>query len=391
MKGGVRKRYGNWYYYFELGKVDGKRKRLERKAEGAKTRSEALRILRRAITEYENTGTVFEPSETSVSDYMQFWIDEYVSLNLRHNTVENYKSVVDKHINPYLGSIKLKNLTPELLQKFINDKYREGFARKTLTIFHSVLSNALKQAVYPYKLLRENPMQYVKLPRYEVKKATKEDLKILSMVNIKRISEFLDESNTFYIPFHIGLNTGMRVSEVCGLKWDKVDLDNGTIEVDNILINKDRKWVDGPPKTQSSYRTFKIGQTLIDILKKHKMQQRKNKLKYGEFYTQTDYVCTKENGQVTTPASCKWSTRNISEKLDITFNFHSLRHTHATLLLERGADLKDIQSKLGHSRSAITMDTYSHLTEKMQDRTRSEEHTSELQSRGQLVCRLLLE
>ena len=369
MKGGVRKRYGNWYYYFELGKVDGKRKRLERKAEGAKTRSEALRILRRAITEYENTGTVFEPSETSVSDYMQFWIDEYVSLNLRHNTVENYKSVVDKHINPYLGSIKLKNLTPELLQKFINDKYREGFARKTLTIFHSVLSNALKQAVYPYKLLRENPMQYVKLPRYEVKKATKEDLKILSMVNIKRISEFLDESNTFYIPFHIGLNTGMRVSEVCGLKWDKVDLDNGTIEVDNILINKDRKWIDGPPKTQSSYRTFKIGQTLIDILKKHKMQQRKNKLKYGEFYTQTDYVCTKENGQVTTPASCKWSTRNISEKLDITFNFHSLRHTHATLLLERGADLKDIQSKLGHSRSAITMDTYSHLTEKMQDRT----------------------
>lgn len=369
MKGGVRKRYGNWYYYFELGVVDGKRKRLERRAVGAETRDEALSILRRAITDYEDTGTVFKPSETSVHDYMMFWLDEYVKINLRHNTIENYKGVIDNHISPALGSLKLKTLSPELLQKFINDKHRDGYSYKTLTIFRTVLNNALKQAVHPYKLLRESPMQYVKLPKREVKKTTKSDLKILSIDTIQEIQNHLDEDNTFYIPFNIGLNTGMRVSEVCGLKWDKVDLFEGTIEVDNILINKDGEWIDAPPKTSSSYRKFKIGQTLIDILKKHKTWQKKNKLKYGEFYHDSDYVCTKENGQLTTPNSCKWSGRNLRVKLGIEFNFHSLRHTHATLLLERGADLKDIQSKLGHSRSAITMDTYSHLTEKMQDRT----------------------
>lgn len=92
-------------------------------------------------------------------------------------------------------------------------------------------------------------------------------------------------------------------------------------------------------------------------------------MKYGEYYHVSNFVCTKENGKPITPASCKWSGRNIKEKLRIDFNFHSLRHTHATLLLEQGGPIKDIQTRLGHSRSSITLDTYSHLTEKMKNQT----------------------
>lgn len=369
MEGGVRKRYGSWYYYFDLGVVDGKRKKIERKATGAETKAQAQQILRKAITEYENTGTIFEPSTTSLHDYMKFWLDEYVMINLKHNTQENYKGVINKHINPAIGMTKLKSLTPELLQKFINDKHRQGYSRKTLTIFHTVLQNALKQAVYPYKLINENPMQYVKLPKKENKKTTEADLKILPMSSIKKISLFLEPSNSFYIPFHIGLNTGMRVSEVCALTWDCIDLYEGTITVDKIMVCVNKKWVFGTPKTHSSYRTIQIGATLIKILKEHKIHQKENRLKYGEFYTVSDFVCTKENGENVTPASCKWSGRNIREKLGIDFNFHSLRHTHATLLLEQGAPIKDIQTRLGHSRSGITLDTYSHLTDKMKNQT----------------------
>ncbi|HLS61505.1 MAG TPA: site-specific integrase [Virgibacillus sp.] len=370
MKGGVRKRYGSWYYYFDLGTVEGVRKKHERKAEGAETRSEALRILRKAITEYENTGRVFEPSKTSVHDYLDFWLKEYVEINLSPNTWSNYKSVIDNHIKPEIGSMRIRSVSPELLQKFINGKHREGFARKSLTIFHSVLNNALRQAVHPYKLIEDNPMQYVSVPRVERKKATKEDLKILTLPTIQKITNFLDESNTFYIPFHIGFGTGMRVSEVCGLMWEMVDLDKGTIEVNKAMVtDKEGQWYLGPPKNVSSYRKFKIGGSLIAILRKHKTWQNKNKLKYGEHYTDSDFVCTKENGEYTSPGSIKWSGRNLRDKLDIEFNFHSLRHTHATLLLERGAVIKDIQKKLGHARASITIDTYSHLTEKMQDET----------------------
>lgn len=369
MKGGVRKRSGSWYYYFDLGIVEGKRKKIERKATGATTKTEAEQILRRAITEYENAGSIFEPSEITVQDFFRFWFNEYVMLNLKYNTQENYRGVIDNHINPAFGKFKLKSIKPDVLQKFFNDKKRDGYSRKTLTIFHTVLNSALKQSVYPYKLLNENPMQYVKLPKYEQKKTTESDLKILSMDTIKKINEFLTEENSFYIPFHIGLNTGMRVSEVCGLTWDCVDLANQTITVDKIVINKDKEWVFGTPKTSSSYRTINIGSTLTNILKKQRVRQKQNKLKYGEFYNSNDFVCTKENGNPVTPASVKTSGRNIRVKLEIDFNFHSLRHTHSTLLLERGAPLKDIQTRLGHSRSSITMDTYSHLTDKMKNQT----------------------
>lgn len=98
-------------------------------------------------------------------------------------------------------------------------------------------------------------------------------MKILPMSSIRRITEFLDPTNTFYIPFHIGLNTGMRVSEVCALTWDAVDLYEGTITVDKILVNVNKEWVFGTPKTASSYRTIHIGATLIRVLKEHKVRQ----------------------------------------------------------------------------------------------------------------------
>ncbi|KAB8126940.1 site-specific integrase [Gracilibacillus oryzae] len=365
MRGGVRKRYGNWYYYFDVGKIDGKRKKIERKAIGAEDKADAERILRQAIAEYENTGIFFEPSETTLHDYLDFWMNEHVELNLKHNTVENYRGVINNHIKPNLGLKKLRSLTPENCQKFINAKFREGFSRKTMTIFHSVLKNSLDKAVYPYQLIKVNPMHYVKIPKFEDKLTTKKDLKILSRDTIKKIISYLQEDDPFYIPFHIGLNTGMRVSEVCALTWDCVDLENGLIKVEKILINVNKKWEFGSPKTKSSYREIEIGQTLINILKKQRNRQKRNKLKYGEFYTDSDFVCTKENGDLVTTYVCKWNGRKLRDKLSIDFNFHSLRHTHATLLMESGAKPKAIQERLGHSRLSVTTDTYSHLTKKM--------------------------
>ena len=90
----------------------------------------------------------------------------------------------------------------------------------------------------------------------------------------------------------------------------------------------------------------------------------KNKLKYGVHYTDSDYVCVKESGSINTLNVFKYNTSKMKGELGI--NFHSFRHTHATMLMENGAKVKDIQARLDHSRSAITIDTYSHLTQNMQ-------------------------
>ncbi|HGG0417194.1 TPA: tyrosine-type recombinase/integrase [Clostridium sporogenes] len=365
MKGSVRKKGNRWYYSFYTGTVDGKRKRIERS--GGDTKKEAETALRNALNEFENCGSVLNESNISVSDYFDYWHKEYALINCKYNTQVNYKRIIEKHIKPNLGVYKLKTLTPAILQEFLNKKYRNGFAKNTLSNFYGVLSGALKMAVYPYKLIKENPMTYVTMPKYNNINNDKDDLKILSLENFKEIINRFPEGSNFYIPLQIAFNTGMRAAEVCGLTWDCIDLKNNTITIKKIIIYKNKEWIFGTPKTKSSYRTILIGNTLVNILKHHKKYQIKNKLKYGKHYTLSNFVCTKENGELVTTNSLKYLSRVVNYELQIPFNFHSLRHTHATMLLESGANIKDIQKRLGHSKLATTMDTYSHVTKNLSE------------------------
>lgn len=212
-------------------------------------------------------------------------------------------------------------------------------------------------------------MQYVIMPKYDERKKTEKDLKILPMETLRKITSYLEEGHPLAIPFHLGLHTGMRVSEVCGLMWQHIDLERGTLKIEQAMINEEGEWVLGTTKTVASEREIHLGPSIIQTLKKHRTWLKKNKLKYGVHYHESDHVCVKECGSIITPAVIKYNTAKMKKKLGIDFNFHSLRHTHATMLMENGAKVKDIQIRLGHSRSAITIDTYSHLTQKMKDET----------------------
>ena len=176
MQGSVRKKGNNWYYTIEAARINGKRNRIERA--GGKTKSEALEAMRKAINEYETTGQVVDLSDISVHDYFNFWFDSYVVLNLKYNTQENYRGIIDNHILPKIGMYKLKSIKPAILQELINDKFKEGKAKQTIEIIGTVLKGAFKKAVYPHQLIKENPMFYVEMPKHDVNiKKTKDDLK----------------------------------------------------------------------------------------------------------------------------------------------------------------------------------------------------------------------
>ena len=97
------------------------------------------------------------------------------------------------------------------------------------------------------------------------------------------------------------------------IQWDNIDLDNKTISVEHTLVSKGKGVYElGTPKTKSSYRTIDIGDTLVKILKRHKIWQKKNKLEYGQYYTDSNYVCTKENGQLVTIDTIKYISRIVS-------------------------------------------------------------------------------
>ncbi|MDK8641301.1 tyrosine-type recombinase/integrase [Niallia taxi] len=366
MQGGVRKRGDNWYYYFEAGKVDGKRKKIERK--GGKTKKEAQAALRKALDEFEKTGSSTQESKMSVSDYFDMWFDKYVLINCKYNTQQYYRQSIDKHIKPSLGVYQIKQVKPAILQDFLNKKFLEGYSKSSLKNFLGILSKAFQMAVYPYELIKQNPVQYIHLPKFD-KPKNDDELKLIAKDDFEKIVKRFPEGSSFYIPLMIGYHTGMRAAEVCGLTWDCVDLDKGVVSVEKILINKGKSFEFGTPKTASSVRDIIIGGSLITILNVWKKKQEENKKEYGSFYKESNFVCTKENGETVTMNSLKYLSKVVNYELKINFNFHSLRHTHATMLIESGANIKDVQMRLGHSKLSTTMDTYAHVTKSMQSNT----------------------
>lgn len=158
-------------------------------------------------------------------------------------------------------------------------------------------------------------------------------------------------------------------------------------------------WYFTTPKTFTSVREVPFGETLYQALKQEKAEQLRNEMKYGEYYTihvkkiETDekgndmirvvpiqkcvesplqrirLVCVDENGQYTSTDSFKYCSRVIHHEMHLAFDYHSLRHTHATLLIESGADVKNVQTRLGHTNIETTLQTYVHDTEKMAERS----------------------
>jgi integrase len=252
------------------------------------------------------------------------------------------------------------------IQSFINSLYKSGYSKNYLSSIAMITRASLEYAVYPLELIKENPYKYIKLPKYENEK---KEIKIITKEQFDKLIDRFPPGTLYYIPLQIGYYTGMRGGEVTALTWDDINLKEKTIEVNKtLIINGEYKYEIGTPKTKTSYRTITIGDTLVNILKKHKKYQMEMKLKYGEHYRDKEFiipnlVCTNENGTYTKLRSFDYLTRVAKQKLGFDFTFHMLRHTHATLLIQNGANPKEVQTRLGHANISVTLDTYAHSTE----------------------------
>lgn len=412
MTGGTRKRGSTWSYYFDLGKVDGKRQKKEKG--GFKTKKEAEAALTKAMSEYNNAGVVFEPTEITMSDYLDQWYELYCKPNLKYSTQETYLQVMKNHLKPKFGKYRLKAITPAILQEYANDLKLRGYAKNTIAGILKPLSGAMEYAVEPLHYLSTDPMLYVKFPKVE--KPSRERI-ILSLDDWQRIIDRFPFGSRFYIPLMIGFYTGLRISETFALTWDDIDFDRRTITVSKQIIRRAcetdiRKalekredeeiqfaWYFTTPKSQSSKRTIPFGDTLYRALKAEHAAQIKNEIKKGGDYIiyvlekeldekgndiykivpvqkcsnsvlpRVHLVCINESGEHSTPSTFKNCSKIIRRKLHIAFDYHSLRHTHATLLIESGADVKDVQVRLGHSNIQTTLQTYVHDTEAMAARS----------------------
>lgn len=410
-KGGNRKK-PNWEYRFEAAQVGGKRKQISKA--GFATKKDALAAGTKALAEYNRSGQVFSPSEISVADYLDYWMDTYCKMSLKYNTQLAYLGIIENHLKPTFGGYKLSALQASSVQEYANRLKAEGFSRSTTVGIISALSAAMEYAIEPLQYIQQNPCNHVRMPKFEQRKKGRT---YITNQQFAQILERFPEGNNFHVPLMIGYYTGLRISETFGLTWDDINLEkseltvnkqickrNYGVDVRKVLEQKGKKeekssWYFSAPKTKSSARTIKVGKTLCDTLAKEKIRQEENRKLYGEYYTEhylspekdekgdtiyrimpgestlrsplkkVSLVCVRENGEYISTDSFKYCARVIHKELHLDFDFHSLRHTHATMLVEGGANIKDVQMRLGHSNIGTTLQTYTHDTEEMQNQS----------------------
>ncbi|MBQ6894735.1 MAG: site-specific integrase [Clostridia bacterium] len=378
----TRKRGKYWEYYFEAAKVEGKRSKISKG--GYPTQKEAFIEGTKALEKYNSSGLNFVPSEISFNDYIDFWFKEYAEANLKPETLTNYRKRIKNHIKPAFSRYKLKSITPAVLQSFINEKFNQGYSRNTMKSIKGILSKAFQMAVEPFRFIGTNPMLYIKIPgpraKPEVPTRTAPHV-FIPKIWIDRIFERFPKGTSTYFPMSFAYKGGTRPGESFAFEWEDVNF-----ELNQITVNRQVQWDDvehlwyfTDPK-YDSFRTIDLDQTFMDELKEEYENQQRARLAYGEHYTrlyvnenrelnkngdgrEVHLICVRQNGDFIVPRSMQHTSSVIHHELEYPeFDMHSLRVTHATMLIESGAPVKYVQQRLGHKKLEVTMQIYTKLS-----------------------------
>lgn len=385
----ARKRGNKWEYRFEAASVAGQRKQICKS--GYASKKEAMEAGAKAYSDYTQAGAVFEPNNSSFADYLDYWLGAYCVTNLKPITLENYKKKIRLYIKPKLGKYMLSSLSFAVLQDFINDIFNQGFSRNTLTVIKGILSNSLSYAVEPLHYLQSSPMTYVKLPSTRAKPAIpsrSEPHIYISKDMINKIFERFPEGSSAHIPLMLGYKCGLRLGEAFGVMWSDIDFIKCTL-----TINRQVQWQGGSKEHGKGYwyfsepkynafRTIALDSSLIELLEREKQRQERAAEYYADKYIHlfegdnsrelnTDGkggeiypICRRENGEYIQSRVMQHTSMIIHTQLGCEdFDYHSLRHTHATNLAEAGANPKYVQARLGHKNIQVTMQIYQHTSD----------------------------
>ena len=297
----ARRRGNKWEYRFEAASVAGQRKQICKS--GFLSKKEAMEAGTKAYSDYTQAGAVFEPNNSSFSDYLDYWLGTYCVTNLKPITLENYKKKIRLYIKPKLGKYMLSSLSFAVLQEFINYMFNQGYSRNSLTIIKGILSSSLSYAVEPLHYLQSSPMLYVKLPSTRAKPAIpsrSEPHIYIDKGMIEKIFERFPEGSSAHIPLMLGYKCGLRLGEAFGLVWSDIDFEKGTL-----AVNRQVQWQSGSREHGKGYwyfsepkynsiRTISLDNALIDLLKREKQRQDRAAEYYAEKYThlyEVDYTC----------------------------------------------------------------------------------------------------
>jgi len=363
MKGHIKQRSkGSWTIWVELGRdpETGRRKQQTLTVRG--TKKDAERELRTVLTRIES-GAHVKPAKLTLGEYLEQWLRDYVATNTAPTTADGYSDIARAHLTPELGRFPLAALQPSHIQAYYARMLaygrrdgKGGLSAQTVKHHHRLLYEVLKHAVKHGVLIR-NVVEAVDPPRADSRE----------MVTLEpdNVYIFLDAAHgtPYYVLFYTALYTGLRRSELLGLRWKDIDLDLATLSVVQTLHYVPKKgYTFREPKTRRSRRLVNLSPSQALLLREHRANQELERKLLGSSIMPGDLVFCYPDGSPLPPNSVTKAFHKVVKSLGISgVRLHDLRHTHATLMLRQGVHPKVVSERLGHSSVAITLDTYSHV------------------------------
>lgn len=329
--------------------------------------SSTLREARQILKEYEADKireNVVEPKNITVAEWLQYWLDNIIKPSRAESTYYQYNVHIQKHINPVLGKIKLQKLKPVDVQKWLTEQSKvimrtgELLSSNTIRKHYDTLNEAMKTAVKQEYLIR-NPVEKVDAPKKHKDEAPHLDytaiIKLLELINGKRDIE---------IGVYFALLCSLRREETYGLQWRDIDFENSCFTVNRAVTQVGKDIVIKEPKTAKSKRTLALPDSLKLLLLTEKEKQEQDKKDFGDGYISSDWVIRRSDGSRLKPNH--WSEKIISVMRDYPdifgkTNYHSLRHTYASIAHLQGVPVGNISISMGHSNINTTLTTYTHM------------------------------
>ena len=305
-------------------------------------------------------GELYKPIGNTLNELIDAFL-EMKRPNTRITTFQQYTNSFNNHLRKELGDRKADDLTPEIFDKFFAKKHDSGLSGTSIQHIYKNAKTCLNFAV-DRELIKSNPLNKVQMP-----KRSNPELNIPNPEQVNTFVEYMRENSDWgYYVTQIAIRTGMRRGEILGLKWSDINFENTQIHIERNLVEANGKVSLHRGKTKDSIRTIYTGKGLINELENWKVEQEERcnaflqrKLKETDFIFH-NFFSENQDYPVYYPSSFGGVWFKAQKRLNLKgIRFHDLRHFHAIQLLVSGnANIKDIQLRLGHSDSRITMDTY---------------------------------
>ena len=287
--------------------------------------------------------------QMNLKQIIELWKEEKQKY-VKKSTYSAYLLLIQNHIIPYFGNDF--EINEQKVQDFVLKKLESGLSEKTIKDILIVLKMILKYG---------SKYDYIEYKQFDVIFPTttqKKELEVFTKSDQKKVMNYLKDNFTFRnLGILICLNTGLRIGEICGLKWENVNVDTGVIEVRKTLqriyiLDEGKKHTElllDTPKTANSLRDIPISNELLKILKPIK------KIVKDDFFVLSNDIKPIE------PRTYRNYYKKLLKELEIDdLKFHGLRHSFATRCIESNSDYKTVSVILGHSNISTTLNLYVH-------------------------------